>query len=396
MLLSLVIQQLYAQAWRSKKDYPNLNGSPQSVSFVLNDEIYVLGGYFSVGFWKYTPSSDSWKNMGNLPFTLSHDYTAGSAFVINGKGYICAGEDGPDELNDTWEYDPTTKKWTKKSPYPGKGRIALICFVANNKAYLGGGSADLNSQTDFYEYDPAADTWAKKADCPQKGIYGLWSFVFSLNNKGYVSLRVENSSIKKDTYEYDPVSNKWTSKASFPGAERYGGISYVYNGKAYCGLGGELTTITKYKDMYAYDAKNDTWQKEGDFAGDERYYGTAAVVNNMVYIGAGAVNNSYPWTLLHDWWEYSLFPANVGTNDNDEKGINIYPIPANDRIYIRLSQEWDNKKIEYRLHNSLGSLVTEGILNNERTIEMAGYSCGIYIMTMSADGKTQNTIIHKK
>ncbi len=375
----LAVSHTNAQTWRSKKSYPNTNGSIQSCNFVVSDKLYILGGYGSTGFYEYTPGTDSWKNKGNLPYPHAHDYTGGVAFTLNGKGYICAGEDGPDKLTNVWEYDDVGNKWTKKSPYPGAGVIYPIAFTLNGKAYVGCGGDGLVPQKDFYEYDPATDKWTRKADCPQTGFDNQTSFVFSINNKGYVSISDNAGTRTKDTYEYDPAMDKWTQKTAFPGNERINGTAYVYNNIAYCGLGGKPFDKLRYKDMFTYNAATDTWKQDADFAGGERANGIAVNINGFIYCGLGTNSSA---ANISDWWEYSLFPAGI-TSQTSNTPLVVYPSPATDKLYISLPAPYKGIPLKYQLYNSIGQLVQQDAVSGN-AISINRYAPGIYSLAVTA------------
>ncbi len=68
-------------------------------------------------------------------------------------------------LNDLWEYDSENDSWTRKAdlidnngkPAP---RSEAIAASVGSKGYVGTGkNEDANQLNDFYEYDPSTNQW---------------------------------------------------------------------------------------------------------------------------------------------------------------------------------------------------------------------------------------------
>ena len=102
-------------------------------------------------------------------------------------------------LNDFWEYDPTTDKWTKKADFPGGARYDAVGFSIGNKGYIGTGWG----YKDFWEYDPVADSWKRKDDFPGGGRSKM--AYFSTGTKGYVAGGQTMSGDTADFWEFDPT-----------------------------------------------------------------------------------------------------------------------------------------------------------------------------------------------
>src|SRR5206468_1754930 len=77
------------------------------------------------------------------------------AFSLCNKGYYGTGDGSGSNLNDFWQYEPVTDKWTRKADVPGPshGRDEDAAFAIGNKGYFGLGS-DWGLYRDFYEYAP--------------------------------------------------------------------------------------------------------------------------------------------------------------------------------------------------------------------------------------------------
>jgi len=110
-------------------------------------------GYFGTGFtitsgvtnefWEYDPAINRWTEKASLPVSAARTEAVG--FSIGTKGYIGTGyvftDDEIVNLNDFWEYDPTTDDWTEKASLPvSSARAEAVGFSIGTKGYIGTGN----------------------------------------------------------------------------------------------------------------------------------------------------------------------------------------------------------------------------------------------------------------
>lgn len=164
--------------WLSKENCPSKTG--QMASCVLNDKLYVFGGYI---FPDYTPnelirkvytykvSSDSWDSAASMPNT----HIEGDAIALNGKIYVIGGiwaylqEDHIGGKLDM--YDPATDTWTQLADMlvPVSRHVSISY---NNKIYVFGGETEdyiwgtYGGSNLIQEYDPNTDTWKQMQGMP--------------------------------------------------------------------------------------------------------------------------------------------------------------------------------------------------------------------------------------
>jgi hypothetical protein len=152
--------------WTKKADFPGRNRK-EAVGFAINNKGYVTTGYLDyfepaiLDMWEYDPEADKWQQKADIPFA-SRKGAAG--FSIGNKGYVGLGShiSGGSEagLNDFWEYEPATDKWTRKADFPEYITLAYTSFVLNQSGYI------LNGNRECWQYNPAADKWIEKASLP--------------------------------------------------------------------------------------------------------------------------------------------------------------------------------------------------------------------------------------
>lgn len=190
----------------------------------------------------------------------------GIAFVINGKAYVGIGDTySSDPVKTLHEYNPTTDTWTKKAEFPGTARRGAVAFAIGGKGYVGTGAVTDNPPynnylDDFWEYDPATNKWTQKAKFP--GGARAYASGFAVNGKGYIALGKSNAEgndgMKGDIWEYDPATNKWTKKTTGGLDYRMNGIGVAAGTKVYVGLGDYGFF---HKDFYEFDPATLTVKK---------------------------------------------------------------------------------------------------------------------------------------
>jgi len=251
-------------------------------SFVINGKAYVGGGPNVKSFYQYDPGTNKWTRMADVG---GGPRGGAFAFSINGLGYVGGGDPNGSEtnfLNDVWQYDPGTNKWTQKTIFPGDARNAAFTFVVGSKAYMGGGY-NSHALSDFWEYDPSTDMWTKL------GFYtgGLIEYAasFVIDGAPYVC-----GGGLPYCYKYDVVANTWQKKADFPGIHRQSSIGFGLNGKGFVGMGDTSDFSKAYQDFYEYDPVKDSWTKRADltYPIPNSAWSTGFLIGNDIYAGTGA------------------------------------------------------------------------------------------------------------
>jgi N-acetylneuraminic acid mutarotase len=250
----------------------------------------------------------TWSTLGILPYKdtwapndtpIEEQYSQG--FSINGHGFICGTlVTSSHETNNLtgvlFEYDPTTRIWNTKSPFPGSlgNLVASTNFVIGDNAYIIAGN-----QT--WQYNQPSDTWTPKASVST--ITDRWAPTsFAVDGKGYYGLGQTNSLVNGDHFvldwwQYDPASDTWTAMHDFPGTRRSGAAGFAVDGKGYVATGEPERNVDPHT-VWQYDPAADQWTKKADFPGPEGTltFGANATVGG-VDIGFLAGNGGV--------WEYN-------------------------------------------------------------------------------------------
>ncbi|MEM9525787.1 MAG: hypothetical protein AAGA31_04210 [Bacteroidota bacterium] len=212
-------------------DFPGA-GRERAVAFSINGKGYVGTGTSNNGlsrdFYEYDPVANSWTRRADFPGSLRFNAVG---FVIGGKGYLGTGFvfGGDRKKMDFYAYDPITDQWAAIAPIPVATAFAFS-FVINGKGYVGAGEGG----KDFYEYDPTTNSWTRKADYP---IQVQDAASFSLFGRGYAGTGFASNGFSKSFYEYNPTTDRWVRRADVIGPPRTAASGFSVGGKGYIVFG---------------------------------------------------------------------------------------------------------------------------------------------------------------
>lgn len=314
-------------------------------SGVLNDQLYVAGGYdydnFSHNFTvleAYDPATDSWST--KAPMLIPVGEMAGE--VVDNKLYLIGGwvySDSNNSTNVVQIYDPTTDSWSMGAPMPTARGLAASAVI-NGKIYVAGGMASVPTVFTALEiYDPATDTWSTGTPLPTCCEAGRGA---AIDGKFYViggsDLYWSQHSIGA-VQVYDSVTEVWTTGASMP-TPRSDFASGVIDGKFYA-FGGVNSpspgAATIEEVMEVYDATTDTWSTDASMLAPLRRCHTAEVIQGRLY-SAGGIDN---WTAL----------STLATLDVFTPAQNHAPVAGDDTYALD--------------EDSTLSIVADGVLGND-------------------------------
>ena len=149
-----------ANSWTQKA---NFGGTARfvAVGFSIGNMGYIGTGYDNADnndFWEFDPSMGTlgtWTPKANF---LGVARESATGFSIGNKGYIGLGYSGG-FLNDFWEYTPASGigggTWTQKANFGGTARQLATGFSIGAKGYIGVGNDGINQKNDFWEFDPS-------------------------------------------------------------------------------------------------------------------------------------------------------------------------------------------------------------------------------------------------
>ncbi len=382
---TLAATQLPAQFgfWTLRDTFPT-SGRSAATAFAVGSAGYVSCGIDSGSYkrstYMFNPASNLWTQVQSLGGVagsgLGRDVTM--SFVVGNNAYVVGGQGSVAYFNDTWKYDAFNDVWTQVQTFNGGGRRSAVSFAINGKGYIALGQASTGLKNDCWEYNPTTNNWVQKANF--LGTPRRLSVAFVINNIAYVGTG-DDGVFKGDFYAYDPSSNVWTAKASFGGTPRYGSIGFTLNGKGYVGFGYDNTLMNR-KDFWEYDPTSNTWLQMASFPGTARSNACVFTLpNNKAYMGLG-----YDSLYENDWWEYDPTSNGISENHLNENQVGIFPNPMTTSATIDVDAQLTNEKISVSIFDMNGNVVREMELKNDHaTINRDGLSSGIYLVNVVSE-----------
>ena len=166
-----------AKAWTQlhPKGVPPVARYFHSAVYVSStDKVMIYGGAGEgmqlEDIWEYDPHANSWTpytHMATFPSPRMGQAMAYAASID--RVIVFGGNDGENDLNDTWAFDPKKGAWKELHPAgdspPGRFRPAMAYSQASGEVILFGGEQLSNNDglrfNDTWRYDPKANRWTK-------------------------------------------------------------------------------------------------------------------------------------------------------------------------------------------------------------------------------------------
>jgi len=289
--------------WIPKSDFGGVERS-EALGFSIQGKGYIGLGITNVNgittflndIMEYNPTNDTWITKTLFPGV--HRRNA-SCFVIQDKVYIGGGWYSSDWINftfftDFWEYSPLTNEWKRKADLPFQYFYSSNFTINNNGYALSNGS--------LYKYDPLANQWSYETTLNNAINEHNYIQCFSVNNnKAFVLLER-----LKQLWEYDTNSKTWLSRADFVSTSRRNGISFTIGYNCYYGCGNTsmFDGTGVCNDFYKYNVIDNSWTQISNAGDNIRDNAVAFSIFDKGYIGTGS-GGAYGigWS-MKDFWEY--------------------------------------------------------------------------------------------
>lgn len=275
--------------------------------------------------WEYNSSSHTWTEIevnGDVPEgRVEHvmAYAGGKKIVMfGGASQICQ-----TPFNGTWEYDVSTKKWTKYSKSgPPASRASFMAYGGGNKLVFFGGICDSCGGVfpGTWEYNFVTHKWIRpnisgaKPDgrcCGAMAYAGGTKVILFGGDTGSPSGTISFGS----TWEYDTETQKWTeyNTTGIKPDERIhfimsyaGGSKIVLHG----GFKGSRENPELLNDTWEYDADTHTWTETGINPGPS---GAAEYIGNNKIVAYGTQGIWEYDISTHKWTHISISMSGVHT-----------------------------------------------------------------------------------
>ncbi|MBK7682240.1 MAG: PKD domain-containing protein [Bacteroidetes bacterium] len=146
--------------------------------------------------WQYDPLNDSWSLKSAFPSSVRSGL---AAFVIGNDAFVGLGVNHLDNENykDFWKYNSLLDSWTQLANYPDSGSAYAVAFTAFGKGFIGGGylfylNWPIGNLNNMYEYNPSTNSWRFRAPILPIGPNYYAGVNWSINNRcfavaGYIA-----------------------------------------------------------------------------------------------------------------------------------------------------------------------------------------------------------------
>jgi N-acetylneuraminic acid mutarotase len=317
--------------------------------------LWLFGGYgypvsgtpgYLNDLWEYTPSSGKWTWVGgpdtddsagvygtlgvaaatNGPGAregaASWVDAAGNFWLFGGEGYDTNGVLG--DLNDLWEYSPTTGLWTwvggaaaadgpgtygtlhspSPSNLPGSRQFMATWTDSSGKLWLFGGvgfdgSGVTGELDDLWMYDPTANAWTWEGGSTATNAAGVYGTRGSAAAGNLPGARAASS------YWTDPSGNFWLFAGS--GYDASGKEGYLNDLWEFSPTSGEWTWVSGASSVgaagvYGTQGKASSSTVPGARAGAATWADSSG---NLWLLGGEGTNSAGNSDLLNDVWEFA-------------------------------------------------------------------------------------------
>lgn len=326
-------------AWATKTA-SNRWAMNQSGSATDGTDVYVIQGYSTGVFRKYSIGTTTWVTLTSAPGNFAYN---GSVIGIGGS-YAYAFQGGSTNF---WRYNIGTTTWdTSRAAAPASttSGAGMVYAASTNSIYAlqGGGRS-------FWKYDVASDVWTTLPDIPyavgtgsdleydgSDNVYAVIGggsngfYKYSINSNSWSALPVLPSTMTRgamaiDTvnrriyvargsgsdvwYQYEIDIGEWTSALTTPSTVYNPAMEYDGNDTIYVVRGYGTRTFWKYT------VSTNTWATLSDTP-YSMYYGTDLAYDGSRYVYAlrGNTSNKYfRYDTVNEAWEtLTTTPTNVG------------------------------------------------------------------------------------
>jgi N-acetylneuraminic acid mutarotase len=246
--------------------------------------IYVVGGFAPNGQGSsrvdaYSPRTNSWRRLQDLPVTTHHPTAAG----YRGRVYVAGGYGG-DGQPLARAFVLANGRWTELPNMPEPRAAAGAAFV-NGRLYVVGGVARTGGRrlaAMALRYNPATRRWSRVPGPTPREHLG----VTALNGQVYaVAGRKLGFDTNLATFEaYRPGARNWRRLAPVPG--KRGGTAAAGLGRFIVSIGGEQFSGT-IRTVFGYDVVARRWRRLPDLPTPRHGLGVVATAGRVYAVAGG-------------------------------------------------------------------------------------------------------------
>ncbi len=292
-----------------------------ATAFVVDGKAYIVGGRtlssnecktnangYPKNLWQYDPTTDTWTDLGEVPFGSRVHATAQ---VVGSDVYVGLGFSGGiyNENNyhrDWWRYTPATHSWTQLDSFPNDHTNDCAVYHLDGKIFACYGFGTYGFSREIGRYDIASDTWTARETSYKNATHGISLTGAQVGERCYLGGGWNSKNLnERQWYEFDPATDSWNERKKLPAGRVLSAVTTSQQGIFVLGgrhFGGSLTTGKVYDEVLEYNIDNDEWLLRGHLPGGARENAVAFTIGKKHFVGLGndadeqILNDLYAWT----------------------------------------------------------------------------------------------------
>lgn len=287
-------------AWKTVAPSP-IERSEGPPSAVVNDKLYVFGGFYNNLFQAttrsdvYDPATNQWTRIADMPIPVTHLNAAVDGQTIWFAGGFKGDHPGP-AISDVWKYDVASDTWSKGPSLPKVRGAGALVRLDRELHYFGGFAADRETPVgDHWVLSLQGGTnWTTAAPLPERrGHLGGAALDGKIYAIGGARSHHINPVDVNSVHAYDPTSDTWKAVASLPiPRSHFESSTTIFNDRLLI-IGGRSkpTGKTALNHVTEYDPTTNTWLALPSLP-VELIAPVAQVIGNQIIVTNGGLNRT--------------------------------------------------------------------------------------------------------
>ncbi len=285
--------------------------------------------------------------------------------------------------------DLTGNTWSVVGPAPVSNLLYYEMATCNGKLYCFGGSVSGSGSTNGARvFDPATQNWSSVANVPRSlrdpaaATVNDTIYLFGGFSSG--------SNAISNCYAYNTVANTWQSIASLPQARGWAtahAVTHPDSGVFIYVCGGQSGSSTYFNRVDRYHVGTNSWITQISFRRRRRSHAGVVIEPCSLYVLTGyAVSRPFQRSVemgLPFFW--------TGTKETPVRPepfqIQVSPNPCHDFCHIRFVPARATP-VRIALYDVTGRQVMYAIARGSAHLDLRGFSAGVYLVQLDADGFT--------
>ncbi len=203
--------------------------------YVYNDSSYLRD------FWRYTPATGDWERLADFPTTN----TVHPVPYLVGDRIYAIYPTGPGFSRDINIYDIPTDTWTtlEDNHHRAKAGSGIVGTTCQNRCFLGGGFNTTNLDQ-WYEVDLTTDRWTKHRAIPHGARFlaactadSRYIYIFGGR---YWGGALTAGHLYADILRFSPETEEWETCGTMPYGETENLVAFTIGAHIYFGLGEDI------------------------------------------------------------------------------------------------------------------------------------------------------------